>query len=150
MKNKYPSKRYLHIDHILSYTEEVEGYVENPKKISQHGFLPFLKFTKNYSKFLGYKEKKLIKKPKTRTIMFASHMDSFIYSYYGDIISRDYNTWALSHGVDECSIAYRNNKKGKSNIQFAAESFKELFNIKNVISLSVISLTFLINLIISI
>lgn len=126
MKNKYPSKRYLHIDHILSYTEEVEGYVENPKKISQHGFLPFLKFTKNYSKFLGYKEKKLIKKPKTRPIMFASHMDSFIYSYYGDIISRDYNTWALSHGIDECSIAYRNNKKGKSNIQFAAEVIQRI------------------------
>ena len=127
MKNKYPSKRYLHLDHIRSYTKEVESYVENPKRISRHGFLPFLKFTKDYSKFLGYKEKEtVLRKPKNRSIMFASHIDSFIYSYYGNIISKHYNAWAISHGIDECSIAYRNNKKGKSNIQFAAEVIQRI------------------------
>ena len=58
--------------------------------------------------------------------MFASHIDSFIYSHYGTVISEKYNEWTSSHNIDECSIAYRNNKKGKSNIQFAAEVIKEI------------------------
>src|SRR5699024_529800 len=32
-----------------------------------------------------------------------------------------YNEWARDHGIDNSSVAYRTNKKGKSNIDFAAE-----------------------------
>lgn len=127
MKYKYPSKQYFHIDSILYYTDKVKSYVENPKKISQHGFLPFLKYEKIYTKFLGYGKNEGKKvDPKSRSIMFASHIDSFIYSHYGAIISEKYNEWTVSHNIDECSIAYRNNKKGKSNIQFAAEVIREI------------------------
>lgn len=127
MTYKYPTKRYFHIDPILHYTDEMKSYVENPECISRHGFLPFLKYTKSCTKFLGHdKEGGMKRKPKDRPIMFASHIDSFIYSYYGTIISEKYNEWTDSHNIDECSIAYRNNKKGKSNIQFAAEVIKEI------------------------
>ena len=119
---KYHTKRYLHIDRILFYTDKIKSYVENPEKVSQHGFFPFLKYMKNQSKFLGYdKDVAGKRKTKERQIMVASHIDGFIYSHYGSVISEKYNEWALLHGIDECSIAYRNNKKGKSNIQFAAE-----------------------------
>lgn len=127
MAYKYPTKRYFHIDPIRCYTGKVKSYVENPKKISQHGFLPFLKYTIGYTKFLGYdKNGDAKRKPKDRPIMFASHIDSFIYSYYGTIISEKYNEWTRLHNIDECSIAYRNNKKGKSNIQFSAEVIKTI------------------------
>lgn len=127
MAYKYPTKRYFHIDPICCYTGKVKSYVENPKNISQHGFLPFLKYTRSYTKFLGYdKNGDAKRKPKDRPIMFASHIDSFIYSHYGTIISEKYNEWTSLHDIDECAIAYRNNKKGKSNIQFAAEVIKTI------------------------
>lgn len=128
MAYKYPTKRYFHFDSILRYTDKVKSYVENSECISRHSFLPFLKYTKSYTKFLGHDKNGVAKRmpPKDRPIMFASHIDSFIYSYYGTIISERYNEWTDSHNIDECSIAYRNNKKGKSNIQFAAEVIKEI------------------------
>ena len=127
MGYKYPTKRYFHIDPILSYTDEVKSYVENPECISRHGFLPFLKYTISCTKFVGHNKNVAEKrKTKDRPIMFASHIDSFIYSHYGTVISEKYNEWTSSHNIDECSIAYRNNKKGKSNIQFAAEVIKEI------------------------
>ena len=76
---KYHTKRYLHIDRILFYTDKIKSYVENPEKVSQHGFFPFLKYMKNQSKFLGYdKDVAGKRKTKERQIMVASHIDGFI------------------------------------------------------------------------
>lgn len=47
MENKYPSKRYLHLDHILSYTNRIKSYVENPSQISLS--MAFCLFLNTYS-----------------------------------------------------------------------------------------------------
>ena len=121
----YPTKRYLHFDHIISYNDYVKSYVENPNRIEKHSFLPFLKFEKEYSRFMGYDyvdsaTKKPVKEKK-RPILYASHIDGFVYRFYSDKINLKYNEWVSKRNFDECPTAYRNNKKGKSNIHYAVD-----------------------------
>ena len=128
-KVKYPTKKYFHIDRKIKYSDKIKSHVESPDWVSRHGFLPFLKFTKTSTKFKGH-NKQVKRKKKERPIMYASHIDSFIYMHYGEKISKYYNKWTNCHGIDDCSIAYRNNKPGESNIQFAAEVIRTIIKYK--------------------
>lgn len=144
---KYKTKNYLHFDNPLNI-RRVKDRIVDPEWIKSHAFLPFIQFdiiyrqykTKNNSKITrgkngdkDYKEKV----EKRRTIMYASHVDQFIYKYYGDMLNNYYNDYATKHGLDESIIAYRNNKKGKSTIHFAAEVFKYILKQNNVLVISV-------------
>ncbi|MCJ0931523.1 reverse transcriptase domain-containing protein [Virgibacillus halodenitrificans] len=62
-----------------------------------------------------------MKKTKEREIFYASHIDSFIYKYYGDLLNNRYNETVKDLGTDQVATAYRNNLEGKSNIDFAKE-----------------------------
>ena len=120
---KYRSKRYLHFDHRVKI-EKIESYVTDPKRIAVHSFLPFIHYVTSFDKNIGCKNPEMNNRPiktKNRDIMYAGHLDNYIYKYYAETLNDNYNEWVLVHEVDECSTAYRNNKKGKSNIDFAAE-----------------------------
>lgn len=139
--SKYKSKNYLHLDKKVAI-KHVYRQIQDPEFIGKHAFLPFIHYSLNLEKYtlkegvtLEYfnRMKKLpnfnqrdykYKKPKTREINYASHLDSYIYKYYGEILNDKYNDFVSKHKIDECSIAYRNNKKGKSNIHFAREVFE--------------------------
>ncbi len=62
-----------------------------------------------------------MKKTKEREIFYASHIDSFIYKYYGDLLNNRYNEIVKNLGTDQVATAYRNNLEGKSNVDFAKE-----------------------------
>ncbi|WP_017752692.1 reverse transcriptase/maturase family protein [Clostridium tyrobutyricum] len=129
----YPTKQYPHFDNIISYNK-VKNYVENPNKISSHSFFPFIKFIKKFERFdvnikLSSKNKRPIE-IKERPIMYASHIDNFIYKYYGEKLNDKYNQWVRKNGIDKCVTAYRNNKSGKSNIHYAAEVISFIENTK--------------------
>lgn len=121
----YPTKRYLHFDHIVSYNDRIKSYVEDPKRIERHSFFPFIKFEKKNTRFVSYDyvdpNTQKPTKDKIRPIMYASHIDGFIYRFYSDKINEKYNDWVSTRNFDECPTAYRNNKKGKSNIHYAVE-----------------------------
>lgn len=72
-------------------------------------------------KFQKYSRKEKRPKEKVRKIFYASHIDSFIYKYYGDELNNYYNSIAHEMSINEVSTAYRNNLSGKSNIDFAKE-----------------------------
>lgn len=55
--------------------------------------------------------------------MYAAHLDGYIYRYYADRLNQRYDKMALAHCIDSSAIAYRDNKSGLSNIQFAREVF---------------------------
>lgn len=128
-KEKYLTKTYLHFDHKVKI-EKAESYVTNPVRIAEHSFLPLIHYVSSFQKNIGEKNPEYSNRPvksKNRDIMYASHWDSFIYKYYAETLNDSYyNDFCLSNEIDQCVTAYRNNKHGKSNIDFAAEVINQI------------------------
>ncbi|MED1085489.1 reverse transcriptase domain-containing protein [Bacillus mycoides] len=116
-KKKYPIKRYTHFDNKISF-EKIGKDVQNPCWIARHGFYPFIHYE---LKFCKYNKEGKEKKVKKRDIYYASHTDSYIYRYYGEMLNEYYNETVKELEINEVATAYRNNLKGKSNINFAKE-----------------------------
>lgn len=130
---KYKKKRYPHFDHNVSI-EKVESYVVNPKKIAKHSFLPFVYYKSSFDRNIGAPNPELNNrpiKPKERDIMYAGHLDSYIYKYYAEKLNCKYNQFMRKNNIDECSTAYRDNKNGQSNIEFAAEVINSIVQYKD-------------------
>ncbi|HCT0554141.1 TPA: RNA-dependent DNA polymerase, partial [Staphylococcus pseudintermedius] len=124
---KYYPKNYLHFDKPISF-DTVEKYVKDPSKIAKHSFLPLIQFIDSFER---YESKNAPNsrpvKIKNRTIMYSGHLDSYIYRYYADYLNTNYyNHVCKKLFIDQCVIAYRNNKQGKSNIDFAAEVINQI------------------------
>lgn len=121
---KFKRKFYPHFDTSVHFNHLKKNII-NPDWIKSHSFLPFIYFPMNFIRFgfnheLGYK----IPHEKVRDIYYASHKDSMIYKYYGEVLNSYYNDYANTKGIDDVSIAYRTNKHGLSNINFAKEIFQ--------------------------
>ncbi|MFD1173028.1 reverse transcriptase domain-containing protein [Oceanobacillus picturae] len=116
-EGKYGTKRYIHFDSKVSFSN-IKDKIIDPCWVAQHGFFPFIHFQIKFNKYIK-KEKR--KKSKEREIYYASHVDSYIYKYYGDILNHKYNEVVDKLGISEVSTAYRNNLPGKSNVDFAKE-----------------------------
>lgn len=110
-------RKYAHFDKRLGL-KEVYKYISTPENIAKHNFYPFIYYVKKIYKF----NKKKGRYDKERPICYASHIDRCIYQYYAYILNQIYNKKVCELKIDECSIAYRDNK-GKSNIDFAKEVF---------------------------
>lgn len=139
MVESYNSKHYIHFDDKFKFRSNIESYVYDFKNNPRHSFLPLiyseLTFEKyksiDYSSHEGYVKRngKIVPvKEKKRPIMYASHLDNFIYKHYGIELNELYNTQLKNNDFDESVIAYRsstdknnNIHTGKSNIHFAAE-----------------------------
>ncbi|MFD1885520.1 reverse transcriptase domain-containing protein [Paenibacillus wenxiniae] len=122
-KIKYPLKPFPHFDSQLKITTQVQKNLQDPHYIKSHSFYPFINYTKTTRKFTQdkvTKEKKL-SDPKTREIYYASHMDGYIFRYYGEILNNKYNLICGKKNIDYVSLAYRNNRRGQNNIHFSAE-----------------------------
>ena len=128
-EEKFKVKNYIHFDNRKNF-RIVKNYVTNPNRVALHSFLPFIQFTVRFEKYTGKKIDEMDQRPikeKLRNIMYAGHLDNFIYKYYADeFLNEKYNTWCEHYGIDDCSIAYRNNKKGKSSIDSAAEVINDI------------------------
>ncbi|ALM58355.1 reverse transcriptase domain-containing protein [Staphylococcus equorum] len=124
---KYYSKNYLHFDKRISF-DKVKNYVTNPSQIARHSFLPLIQYIYSFEKYVSKAPSN--NRPirtKERSIMYAGHLDNFIYKYYADYLnSHYYNYICKKLSIDECIIAYRNNKPRKSNIDFAAEVINQI------------------------
>lgn len=124
----YQNKPYKHIDNRISI-DTVKKYITTPEKIARHSFLPFLHYNKIFSKYVGYENASDNERPikeKIRSLMYAGHLDSFIYKYYSDLLNYFYNLWMIDNKLNEFSVAYRTNKKHQSSINFAAEAISFL------------------------
>lgn len=130
---KYKTKRYTHFDYKVNI-DRVKSYVTNPKRIAKHSFLPFIHYTSSFEKNIGCanpEQNNRPIKPKKRDIMYAGHLDNFIYKYYAENLNRKYNSFTKKKKIDECSTAYRDNKNGQSNIEFAAEVINSIVKYKD-------------------
>lgn len=130
IKKHFKKRRYLHFDKSRNF-KNIESYVTNKDKIALHGFLPLIYYVDTTERFIGEPNPEKDGRPvkeKPRDIMYAGHLDNFIYKYYSLVLNQRYNQWAEDHDIDACSIAYRDNKPNKSNINFAAEVINEIVN----------------------
>ena len=118
-------RKYAHFDKRLGLKEAFK-YVSNSENIAKHNFYPFIYYEKKMYKF--NKEKGI--KEKIRPICYASHIDRCIYQYYAYLLNNIYNENAKKLNIDNCSIAYRDNKK-KSNINFTKEVFDFIKHTQN-------------------
>ncbi|MUK87425.1 reverse transcriptase [Ornithinibacillus sp. L9] len=141
--SKYEPKFYLHLDDRV-HIEHVKSKIQDPNWVSSHAFFPSIHFNITFNKYVTTsndkklpKEQRKQKKKKVREIYYAAHKDRFIYKYYGDILNSSYNEYAQNNGINEIAIAYRNNKSGRNNIDFAYEVFDFLLSQNQAIVISI-------------
>lgn len=122
-------KRYPHIGRPISFKGRgsITNYIE---KLSNHAFFPLIKriVSKRQSKVIDGKR---IRRVKNRTICYATHLDSLIYSYYASKMQGKYETFLSDNGISECVTAYRSiptedNTGNKCNIHYAKEVFDSI------------------------
>jgi hypothetical protein len=123
MRKILKNKPYTHIDQKKNGKDYLNK-VKSPKWIVKHGFYPFIHFEMTFKKYIEKTDGQKEKKPKVRKIYYAAHVDRFIYEYYGNELNNIYNDYAKSYGTNNAVIAYRNNKHGLNNIDFAKEVFE--------------------------
>lgn len=139
---KYKTKYYLHFDEPVKI-EYVKDKIQNKDWVVKYPFLPSIHFKMTFKRYVTIsKDKSLpihqqkVKKIKEREIYYAAHKDRFIYKYYGDCLNNAYNKYAIDNGIDDVALAYRNNKPGKNNVDFAFEVFDFILNQKQAIIIS--------------
>ena len=141
MKEWFSLKYYPHIG--LPFTNKdkkrIVSYIKNKNKIASHSFLPFIhkvihqrKLRKQYDdngNLLNNGKRKLLP-PKNRDIYYANHLDANIYSYYGFLLNKKYESILKSKNLDNVVTAYRripyDENRNKNNIDFANEVFNRI------------------------
>lgn len=119
-------RNYLHFDHPLSF-KKASLIVKDPLVVSRHAFFPFLTFDISTIKYKKNPEtgKKVKIEPKNRSICYSSHLDGYIYSYYAKKLSTIYEEKLIELGINNSVLAFRK-MDGKSNIEFAKQSFDDI------------------------
>jgi hypothetical protein len=146
-KDWFKDRGYLHLTNRINKIDKanVERYVSKGSNIQKHIFSPFiLKQTNNrrykFSGDLNRRSHKTVddkgqitSNVKMRPIMYATHIDSHIYSYYSHkIIQPEYEKFLKSNDVlNRCITAYRQipddqGVRFKYNVDFAKDVFDEI------------------------
>ncbi|UYM16240.1 antiviral reverse transcriptase Drt2 [Endozoicomonas euniceicola] len=117
----FTKRTYLHFD--LPVNEDVAASLAcSPERVSKHSFYPFLKYEKTINRVKrDAKTGKLVKNPKVRTISYASHRDSAVYSFYNHLLGERYERMIARDGLGNAVQAFR--KTGKNNVLLAKEAF---------------------------
>ncbi|MFD2696394.1 reverse transcriptase domain-containing protein [Mesonia sediminis] len=147
VKDWYKLKQYPHIGLPFKPRDKswLVEYVKDPDRIKKHRFTPFIKREIIQRKFrpensdknvYGKRIRKPKDPPKKRPILYASHLDSLIFSYYSYYLSVMYECYLRRKTYKDCPVAYRKIRKGnkakgnKSNIEFAHDAFSAINNFK--------------------
>jgi RNA-directed DNA polymerase len=118
----FRKRGYRHFD--VPVGTDFAKRVQDPDFVTAHAFSPLIHFTKHVRR---YKPKKGAVEIKKRPIMYASHRDACILSYYNTILNLELEHLYAQKGLTTNVIAYR--KLGKSNYHFANEALE--FALKN-------------------
>lgn len=127
-------KTYSHFDHVFDFAahgERIKSIVGDPtlSRVASHSFTPHVKIlakTPRYKFDDSIDEYDL--ETKIRPISFASHFDSYIYSFYATALTEAYQKYIRDKRFDPCILAYRSDLNGDCNIQFAKRAFDSVGN----------------------
>lgn len=157
-KDWFKDRGYPHFSNKtpISVRNKVIHYVSNPKKVAKHSFFPLIfkeikqrRYKESeFNGILRRSHKKQNKKgeitsnTKIRPILYATHIDAHIYSYYTQkIIGPKYENYLKKNKTLSDSItAYRrietdDKLKFKNNVHFAKDVFNEIKNRDNCVAL---------------
>jgi len=155
-KDWFKDRGYPHFSNRtpLSQKKEIERYILNRDRVAKHSFSPLLlKEIKQrrykVSDFNGVarrSHKKVVKgkvKPncKIRKILYATHIDAHIYSFYTKTLSKKYEEYLESNlHISKSISAYRQIKtlcetKYKNNVHFAKDIFDEIKSRQDCVAL---------------
>lgn len=138
-------KTYPHFDPFFDFKKhksKVKLLISDTtgQAVAKHSFLPFVKIILKTPRFryqetdqnrdlvltVKEREKYYESDTKKRPISFASHFDTYLYGFYAFALNEKYQTYIKDHNFSDSVLAYRTDLKGKSNIQFAKETFDEV------------------------
>lgn len=154
--NERTFKNYTHFDINKTFKnpqEKIyffEDFFAN-NNISKYRFKPFIRQNIKEKKFIKHEDENpnnnffyksenknsnlYWHKEKIRPITYASHMDSYIYSYYSFLLWDKYKNFLHDTKLEKNILAYRtvekihNGKKsGKNNIDFSLDTFQDILN----------------------
>lgn len=113
----FAPRGYRHFDRQvgLSFAKKV---IE-PDFVSQHSFSPLIHYVKSEKRYKPIDHKT---KAKDRSIMFASHRDACILSYYAWLLNERLEATYAARNIGENVIAYR--ALGKANYHFASDVYQ--------------------------
>jgi RNA-directed DNA polymerase len=120
----YKTRGYIHFDLPISI-KQAESIATSPDRVKKHSFYPFISYEIKSKKISRNKENNRLEvKPKSRSVCYASHVDSHIYTYYTYRLNEAYENLIEAVGIQNSVIGFR--KLGKSNIDFANAAFDEI------------------------
>ncbi|WP_452229424.1 reverse transcriptase domain-containing protein [Lacinutrix sp. MEBiC02404] len=156
-KDWFKDRGYPHFTNKtpMSIRKNIERYVSNTKKVAKHSFSPLIfKEIKQrrykLSDFNGeerrshkkLKNGEIVSNTKIREILYATHLDAHVYSYYTQqIITPKYEAYLNKNSLLSNSItAYRqietdDKVKFKNNVHFAKDVFDEIKKRENCVAL---------------
>lgn len=157
-KDWFKDRGYPHFSNKTpkSVRKNVLKYISNPNKVAIHSFLPLIfkeikqrrykeseiKGVLRRSHKKQNKEGEIVSNTKIRPILYATHIDAHIYSYYTQkIIGPKYEAYLEKNQILSDSItAYRRIKtedklKFKNNVHFAKDVFDEIKKRENCVAL---------------
>lgn len=137
-KDWFRLKRYPHIGLPIKLRHRgwVEEYVTNTTNIENHSFFPFIHRKLSVRKFRrkknpdGTKSVDRVIDYKVREVYYANHLDSMIYGYYSELLTKEYEKLLKKTTLTDCITAYRSiplnsnlDSRNKCNIDFANDVF---------------------------
>lgn len=139
-KDWFRLKQYPHIGLPLEPKDRawVEPYVKNRKAIAKHAFYPFIHRrlkVRNFRREVypdGTRSQDRVASIKKREIHFSNHLDSKVFSYYAELLTKAYEQLIEELEIENCVTAYRRIKvnpedeksRNKCNIDFANDLFQ--------------------------
>lgn len=125
IKNPSEVKSYAHFDYRTSVNRCIKK-ISDPNFVSSYAFYPLIE-----RPMRRIKEIDGVFKNDPRPIRYSAHLDRCIYKYYSACLNLMYNDLANRLNIDDASIAYRTNKNGMSNCEFAALAFNKIRNLSS-------------------
>lgn len=113
----FTPRSYRHFDRQVGRSFAVK--VTLPEFVEQHAFSPLIHYVKSEKRYKPLDQKT---KRKERPIMFASHRDACILSYYAWLLNTDLEKAYAAQGIGDNVIAYR--ALGRGNYHFASDVYR--------------------------
>lgn len=123
-------RRYIHFDTRINFQKKLPFFKKlfsDETLLSKHSFYPFILIeiiTKKYKLDKSANKRSLLKKK--RPILYSSHFDSYVYSWFSTLLNEKYKKYLIKHDLTSNVTAYL--ESGKSNIDFAFEAFEFIKN----------------------